>query len=98
MSKFLKRRVSKVVVVSSVLVFLMALPVFAAFWNLTGWREAHDPSIIKEGSTWWDFYTGTGLKVAYSADGKAWNQGVPIFANPLPWWKTYAPNMTTNDV
>jgi len=70
----------------------------AAFWNLTGALVTHDPSITKEGNTWWVFETGTGIGVKYSGDGHAWTQGVRIFANPLSWWKTYAPAMGTNDV
>jgi arabinan endo-1,5-alpha-L-arabinosidase len=37
-------------------------------------------------------------RMKYSSDGKAWHNGVQVFASPLSWWKTYAPNMTTNDV
>jgi arabinan endo-1,5-alpha-L-arabinosidase len=70
----------------------------AAFWNLTGSLVTHDPCITKESSTWWVLETGTGIGVKYSSNGLAWTQGVQIFANPLSWWKTYAPNMATNDV
>ncbi|MGC8824071.1 MAG: hypothetical protein ACP5PZ_05680 [Bacteroidales bacterium] len=68
----------------------------AAFWNLTGNIVAHDPCIIKEGSTWWSFQTGTGIGVKYSSDGRNWTQGVRIFANELSWWRQYAPNMGSN--
>lgn len=70
----------------------------AAFWNLTGAVGAHDPSIIKEGSTWWCFTTGTGCPVKYSGNGLAWTQGVQLFASEKSWWRTYAPNMGSNDV
>jgi len=70
----------------------------AAFWTLTGNVYAHDPCIIKEGSTWWVFATGTGIPVKYSADGKAWTQGIQRFGSELSWWRTYAPNMGTNNV
>ena len=64
----------------------------AAFWNLTGTLTTHDPSIIKENSTWWIFETGVGLPVKFSSNGTAWSQGVRIFANDLAWWNTYVPN------
>lgn len=64
----------------------------AAFWNLTGSVVTHDPSITKEGSTWWIFETGVGLPVKYSANGTAWNQGVKLFASDPAWWNNYVPN------
>lgn len=70
----------------------------AAFWNLTGNIGAHDPSIIKEGNTWWVFTTGTGLPIKYSGDGKNWTQGTQRFGSALSWWSTYAPGMGNNDV
>lgn len=70
----------------------------AAFWNLTGSTGAHDPSIIKEGNTWWVFTTGIGLPVKYSGNGLAWTEGVKRFSSALSWWTSYAPNMETNSV
>jgi arabinan endo-1,5-alpha-L-arabinosidase len=70
----------------------------AASWALTGNLGAHDPTIIKEASTWWVFSTGTGIQAKYSPDGLSWTQGVQIFAAELPWWRTYAPTMGQNDV
>lgn len=66
---------------------------WAGNWPLTGATGAHDPTIIKEASTWWCFTTGAGLPVKYSSDGFAWNQGVRLFEAELPWWRTYAPQM-----
>jgi arabinan endo-1,5-alpha-L-arabinosidase len=74
------------------------LPASAASWALTGNLGAHDPTIIKEASTWWVFSTGPGLQVKFSPDGLNWTQGVQIFAAELPWWRTYAPTMGQNDV
>ena len=81
-------------------VFLVAAgcPAFAADWVLTGSLGAHDPSIIKEGNTWWVFSTGAGIPVKYSSNGLNWIQGVPIFPKELTWWRTYAPTMGLNDV
>lgn len=69
-----------------------------ADWALTGALGAHDPSIIKEGNTWWVFTTGQGLPVKFSNDGLSWTQGKAIFSAELSWWRTYAPNMGANDV
>ncbi len=74
------------------------IPVQAAFWNLTGDVGSHDPTLIKEGNLWWSPYTGKGLAMKYSSDGLEWHNGVQIFASELPWWRTYAPNMGSNDV
>lgn len=72
--------------------------VSAAFWNLTGAVGAHDPCIIKEGSTWWVFTTGTGIPVKHSSNGLNWSQGAQRFASPLSWWTSYAPGMSYNNV
>lgn len=70
----------------------------AAFWNLTGNVGAHDPCLIKDGSTWWAMSTGQGIQFKYSSNGLAWTQGIQRFSSELSWWRTYAPNMSTNDV
>jgi arabinan endo-1,5-alpha-L-arabinosidase len=64
----------------------------AALWNLTGAVVTHDPSIIKEGSTWWVFETGVGLPVKFSSNGTAWKQGARLFNSTPSWWNTYVPN------
>jgi arabinan endo-1,5-alpha-L-arabinosidase len=79
-------------------VFALGRPASAASWALSGNLGAHDPTIIKEGNTWWVFSTGPGLQVKFSPDGLNWTQGVQIFASELPWWRTYAPTMGQNDV
>jgi arabinan endo-1,5-alpha-L-arabinosidase len=43
----------------------------AAFWNLTGDIAVHDPSIIKEGSSWYTFSTGPGIQVLKSDNGSS---------------------------
>jgi arabinan endo-1,5-alpha-L-arabinosidase len=70
----------------------------AAFWNLTGNIVTHDPTIIQANGLWWSFSTGTGLGVKYSSNGLSWTQGVQRFGSELSWWRTYAPNMGSNDV
>jgi len=75
-----------------------AVPVKAAHWGLSGDVVSHDPTLIREGSLWWSPHTGTGLQMKYSSDGLVWHQGVQIFPRELSWWRTYAPNMGSNDV
>ena len=70
----------------------------AADWPLTGALNAHDPSLIKEGGTWWCFTTGAGLRVKTSPDGLNWTQATPLFSAELPWWRKYAPAMRPLDV
>lgn len=63
-------------------------------WSISGSTFTHDPSIIKEGSLYWMFYTADGIGVKYSSDGKYWNQGTQIFGSKLSWWSTYVPSKT----
>jgi arabinan endo-1,5-alpha-L-arabinosidase len=72
--------------------------VHAADWPLTGELNAHDPSLLKEGNTWWCFTTGAGLKTKSSSDGLSWRQGAPLFTAELPWWRNYAPAMRPLDI
>lgn len=85
-------------IVSAVIACAATSSVFSGFWPLTGAIGIHDPTIIKEGSTWWTFGTGNGIYVKYSSNGLAWNEGVPIFKSALSWWKTYPPLMAPLDV
>lgn len=77
-----------------VLFILLPQIVSADFKQLSGDLRLHDPSIIKEGNTWWAFGTGEGkgLKVLTSNDGSHWSQTPSIFPQPLNWWSNYVPN------
>ncbi len=77
---------------------MVPLQADAAFWNLTGDRIAHDPSLIKEGSTWYEFHTGQGIQVKRSDDGINWYSVPRVFLSPLSWWSSYVPNQSPNDV
>ncbi|HEY4245896.1 MAG TPA: glycoside hydrolase family 43 protein [Lacunisphaera sp.] len=84
-------------------IFILSFGLFAgravaADWPLTGALYAHDPSLIKEGTGWWCFTTGPGLRVKTSADGLGWTQAAPLFTDELPWWRNYAPKMRHLDV
>lgn len=76
----------------------LSSPSFAAFWNVTGDTAVHDPSIIKEGNSWYTFSTGQGIQVLKSDNGTQWYRVPQIFLTPPAWWKTYVPKQTTNDV
>ncbi|MEU6408332.1 family 43 glycosylhydrolase [Microbispora sp. NPDC046933] len=73
-------------------------PALADTWQLTGNVGSHDPTIMKEGNTWWVSGTGAGIPMKSSPDGHNWTQRNQIFRNELPWWRTYAPGMRPNDV
>lgn len=86
-------------IAAAAVLVLASLPASAAFWTLTGDIGVHDPSIIREGSAWYTFSTGQGIQVLRAdASGKAWTRAPQIFLTPPPWWKTYVPGQTTNDV
>jgi len=70
----------------------------AADWGLSGDLTTHDPSIIKDGNTWYVFSTGAGLSIKSSTDGLVWKQQAPLFTQELSWWRTYAPQMGNLDV
>jgi arabinan endo-1,5-alpha-L-arabinosidase len=72
-----------------VMTLTLLLPASAAEWSISGNVESHDPTVIKEGNTWWQFYTGDYLKVKYSSNGSNWTQGTPMFTGPLSWWSNY---------
>lgn len=76
------------------LIFSAAEPTSAAFWDTKGDNVIHDPSMIKEGNTWYTFGTGigNGIRVIKSTDGKTWSPAPSIFTTPLSWWKKYVPN------
>lgn len=71
---------------------------FASHWPVSGDVGSHDPTLAKDGNTWWSPSTGQGLPMKYSSDGKVWHQGIPIFPKELSWWRNYAPKMGNNDV
>ncbi|MDS0528499.1 glycoside hydrolase family 43 protein [Clostridium sp. SHJSY1] len=70
----------------------------AAAWPLSGDVGSHDPTLARDGNTWWSPSTGKGLSMKYSNDGKVWHQGIQVFPKELSWWRKYAPKMGDNDV
>nr|WP_235946080.1 glycoside hydrolase family 43 protein [Saccharibacillus alkalitolerans] len=71
---------------------------YAAHWELSGDVGVHDPTIIKEGSSWYVFSTGPGIQVLRSDDGANFYRVPQIFLNAPSWWKTHVPNQNPMDV
>ncbi|KZE73901.1 arabinan endo-1,5-alpha-L-arabinosidase [Paenibacillus jamilae] len=85
--------------VTSAALLLSVVPSTSAeHWALTGDVAVHDPSITKEGNAWYIFSTGQGIQVQRSDDGHNFYRLPQIFLSPLPWWKSYVPKQTPNDV
>ncbi|MFT3734287.1 MAG: glycoside hydrolase family 43 protein [Rhodocyclaceae bacterium] len=71
----------------------------SGFWPLKGDIGSHDPTLTKEGSTWWEMHTGQGIQVKYSNDnGVTWTGTPQIFVSRPSWWKTYVPDHSGLDV
>jgi arabinan endo-1,5-alpha-L-arabinosidase len=64
------------------------------FWELTGDVAAHDPSIVRSGSTWYVFTTGAGISVTSSSDGLNWGNRRRVFTTTPGWWATKVPGHT----
>jgi len=71
---------------------------YAAHWGLSGDVGVHDPSIIKEGNSWYVFSTGEGLQVLRSDNGTDFYRVPQIFLSAPSWWKTYVPKQEPMDV
>ncbi len=59
----------------------------------------HDPTMAKEGNTWYAFGTGLegrGLRVLKAGGGGVWTVQKSIFTSPLSWWGNYVPNYGLN--
>jgi len=65
---------------------------------LTGNLGAHDPAIIEENGTWWEFQTGPGIYGKRSQDGRQWEPLPSLFATKFNWWANYVPNQEGRDL
>ncbi|MGF6355425.1 arabinan endo-1,5-alpha-L-arabinosidase [Paenibacillus sp. 4624] len=70
----------------------------AAFWNLSGDIAVHDPTIIKEGNSWYTFSTGPGIQVLKSDNGTSWYRVPQIFLSEPSWWNSAVPAQKDLDV
>lgn len=48
----------------------------------------HDPTIVRDGDTWWAFSTGPRLPILRSDDLEHWTAAGEVFADGLPGWLT----------
>jgi len=60
-------------------------------WNLTGNLDAHDPVIIREGTTWYIYTTGTGIAMKRSENGTAWSTIGRVFNTQPSWHRQLIP-------
>ena len=68
-------------------------------WPLTGNLGTHDPTLINENGTWWEFQTGAGIYGKVSRNGGLqWDPLPSVLPNGLSWWRTYVPNQAGIDV
>jgi arabinan endo-1,5-alpha-L-arabinosidase len=68
-------------------------------WPLTGNLGTHDPTLINENGTWWEFQTGAGIYGKVSRNGGLqWDPLPSLLPNGLSWWRTYVPNQVGIDV
>lgn len=71
---------------------------YAAHWSLSGDVGVHDPTIIKEGNSWYVFSTGPGIQGLRSDNGTDFYRIPQIFLSAPSWWRNYAPNQKPMDV
>lgn len=65
-------------------------------WDLTGDLLAHDPVIIRQGTTWYAFYTGNGIKIKSSIDGVNWFHYGQVLKKTPQWAKEMVPGSTSS--
>jgi len=60
---------------------------------LTGQTFIHDPStIVRDGTNYFIFGTGPGIRTKSSPDLIHWTNGDPVFRTPPAWTKTFVPD------
>jgi arabinan endo-1,5-alpha-L-arabinosidase len=71
----------------------------ANHWVLTGNLGTHDPTIMLENGTWWQFQTGPGIYGKVSRNGGTnWEPLASVLSSKLSWWSQYVPNQVGTDV
>lgn len=74
--------------VTAGLLLMSSSPASAAFWGASN-ELLHDPTMAKEGNTWYAFGTGLegerGLRVLKAGSGGVWTVQKSIFTSPLSW-------------
>ena len=76
----------------------IVFPSQAARAQLSGALGTHDPSsIIKDGSTYFDYNTGQGIAAKWSSDGIYWNnESTGVFSSPPAWTTEHVSGFTGN--
>jgi arabinan endo-1,5-alpha-L-arabinosidase len=63
--------------------------------DLQGQTFIHDPStIVRDGTNYFVFGTGPGIRTKSSPDLVSWQNTDPVFSIPPPWTKTFVPTFT----
>ena len=67
-------------------------------WAVSGDTFTHDPTLMYQNGTWWQFYTGDGIPAKYATDGLTWKPIPAVFPSGLSWWRNYVPAHNGIDV
>lgn len=67
-------------------------------WPTTGNIVTHDPTMIEENGTYYQYQTGPGIYGKVSYDGVDWLPLASVLPNGLSWWNNYVPNHDGMDV
>ncbi|KAH7101579.1 secreted arabinase [Auriculariales sp. MPI-PUGE-AT-0066] len=63
---------------------------------VTGYTNAHDPTICKAGSTWFAFTTGVGIPILTSTDRTAWKLSGVMWPSGASWTNEYTGQANAN--
>ncbi|MBL4827561.1 MAG: family 43 glycosylhydrolase [Spongiibacteraceae bacterium] len=70
----------------------------AYHWPTSGDVGTHDPTMMEENGTYYEFQTGAGIYRKVSYDGQAWLPLGSVLPNGLSWWSNYVPGQVGIDV
>lgn len=88
------------VLMVSLSLLVTVLPASAELRQLSGELMLHDPTIIRQGGTWYAFGTGetdrNGIRRLKSDDGQYWYQMPDLLTSPLWWWSNHVSSHASN--
>ena len=67
-------------------------------WPTTGNIVTHDPTMVEENGTYYEYQTGDGIFGKVSYDGVEWLPLDAVLPNGLSWWSNYVPGHNGIDV
>jgi arabinan endo-1,5-alpha-L-arabinosidase len=73
---------------------LSAAPAHAGYEVLTGSYSTHDPVMMRQGNTYYLFYTGSRIPIRQSTDMHEWRSAGSVFASVPSWITTVVPKFT----